>query len=108
GVTRDLRVLAPARDATPAPAPARIRVRGQWVGAGSRVRLQPGARRTDAQDMFLAGMTATVAEVMRDVEDQDCLAVTIDDDPATELMSWHRRYHYFYPDEIEPLEARTT
>jgi hypothetical protein len=104
GITRDLRVIE--TDATPAP--PRIRVRGHWVGAGSRVRLQPGARRTDAQDMFLAGMTATVAEVLRDVEDQDCLAVTIDDDPAAELLRWHRRYHYFYPDEIEPLETGTT
>ena len=108
GVNRDLRFAAPASDASPPaepPAPARIRVRGQWVSAGSRVRLQPGARRTDAQDMFLAGMTATVAAVMRDVEDQDCLAVTIDDDPAAEIMRWHQRYHYFYPDEIEPVSA---
>jgi len=80
-------------------------VRGQWIGAGSRVRLQPGARRTDAQDMFLAGMTATVAAVMRDVEDQDCLAVTIDDDPAAELLRWHQRFHYFYPEEIEPVPS---
>jgi len=103
GVNRDGR--APALAATPAEpaAPARIRVRGQWVSAGSRVRLRPGARRTDAQDMFLAGMTATVAAVMRDVEDQDCLAVTIDDDPAAELVRWRQRYHYFYPDEVEPV-----
>jgi hypothetical protein len=101
-------VSAPAGDGSaPAepPPPTRIRVRGQWVSAGSRVRLQPGARRTDAQDMFLAGLTATVAAVMRDVEDQDCLAVTIDDDPAAELFRWHQRYHYFYPDEVEPVSA---
>lgn len=108
GVTRERRAVAqPADSADPpggdAPAPARIRVGGQWIGAGSRVRLQPGARRTDAQDMFLAGMTATVAAVMRDVENQHCLAVTIDDDPAAELAQWRQRYHYFYPDEIEPV-----
>ncbi len=107
GVNRDWRVAAPAVESAPAepPSPTRIRVRGQWVSAGSRVRLQPGARRTDAQDMFLAGMTATVAAVMRDVEDQDCLAVTIDDDPAAELFRWHQRFHYFYPDEVEPVFA---
>ena len=108
GVNRDWRVAAPATDAiAPAepPPPTRIRVRGQWVSAGSRVRLRPGARRTDAQDMFLAGMTATVAVVMRDVEDQDCLAVTLDDDPAAELLRWHQRYHYFYPDEVEPVPS---
>ena len=108
GVNRDWRVAAPANDASaPAelPPPTRIRVRGQWVSAGSRVRLRPGARRTDAQDMFLAGMSATVATVMRDVEDQDCLAVTLDDDPAAELFRWRQRYHYFYPDEVEPVPS---
>jgi hypothetical protein len=107
GVNRELRIVASATEgatATDEPAaPSRIQVGGHWVGAGSRVRLVPGARRTDAQDMFLTGMTATVAAVMRDVEDQDCLAVTIDDDPAAELLRWHQRFHYFYPDEIEPV-----
>jgi hypothetical protein len=70
---------------------------------GSRVRLCPGRRRTDAQDLLLAGCTATVEKVLHDVEDQVCLAVTLDDDPAAELHRWYGRYHYFYPDEVEPL-----
>jgi hypothetical protein len=69
---------------------------------GTRVRLQPGARRTDAQDMFLAGRTATIAAVHHDVEGQLCVAVTIDDDPGAELHRQRGRFHYFHADEIEP------
>jgi hypothetical protein len=108
GATRELRpVEAPAAQPAPPeepPQPTQIVVQGATIVAGSRVRLRPGARRSDAQDMFLAGMTATVEAVMRDVEDRDCLAVTIDDDPATEVLRWHGRFHYFYPDEVEPLD----
>jgi len=85
------------------PAPVQIEVGGKIVGPGSRVRLRPGPRRTDAQDMFLDGLTATVETVMRDVEDRDCVAVTVDGDPAAEILRWQRRFLYFYPDEIEVL-----
>jgi hypothetical protein len=78
-------------------------IRRAPLGPGSRVRLRPGRRRSDAQDMFLDGMVATVQVVMQDVEDHDCFAVTVDDDPASELFLWHGRYLYFYPDEVEPL-----
>jgi hypothetical protein len=67
------------------------------------VRLRPGQRRTDAQDMFLAGRIATVREIKQDVDGRHCLAVTIDDDPAAELHEWFGRFHYFYADEVEPL-----
>jgi hypothetical protein len=40
---------------------------------------------------------------MHDVDGRDCLAVTVDGDPAAELNAWHGREHYFYLDEIEPL-----
>jgi len=86
------------------PAPLQIRVRGAVIGPGSRVRLRPGSRRTDAQDMFLDGMTATVEAIMRDVEQRDCLAVTLDDDPGADLLRWQRRFLYFLPDEVEPLD----
>ena len=84
-------------------APSAIRAGGRSlrigevsVAAGSRVRLRPGPRRSDAQDMFLEGRTATVQEVKRGIDGRDCLAVTVDDDPAAELHLWHGRYHYFY------------
>ena len=82
---------------------AAVRIGNATVGTGARVRLRPGSRRTDAQDMFLDGRTATVQEIKRDVDGRDCLAVTIDDDPAAELHLWKGRYHYFYADEVEPL-----
>ena len=70
-----------------------------------RVRLRP-SRRADAHDMFLAGMAATVAGVFRDVDGEVHVAVTVDDDPATEALAWQGRYLYFHPDEIEPLAER--
>jgi hypothetical protein len=73
------------------------------VKPGSRVRLRPGARRSDAQDLFLDGRVATVQARLHDQDGRACFAVTIDDDPAAELHDWHGRYHYFYADEIEPL-----
>jgi hypothetical protein len=69
---------------------------------GKRVRLKPGARRTDAQDMFLVGRTATVREVKRDIDGRDWLAVTIDDDPAAGLQAG--RFHFFTRDEVETIE----
>jgi hypothetical protein len=78
--------------------------REAWA-PGDRVVLHPGARRTDAQDMFLEGMRATVKEVKRDVEGRLSLAVTVDEDPAADLHGWHGRYHYFYEDEVERLTS---
>ena len=80
----------------PEPPPTRI-------GKGARVRLRPGARRTDAQDRLFAGRSATVEAVLHDDEDREYLAVTIDDDPAAELNRWYGRFHYYRPDEVEPL-----
>jgi hypothetical protein len=72
------------------------------VRRGSRVRLQPG-RRADAQDLFVAGSTATVQGVFHDVDGDTHVAVTLDDDPAADLQQWHGRFLYFHPDEVEPL-----
>ena len=75
---------------------------GSSVAKGSRVRLRPGQRRADAQDMFLAGREATVEAVFLDVDGNRHLAVTLDEDPAADLQRWHGRYLYFSPDEVEP------
>ncbi|MER6981625.1 hypothetical protein [Streptomyces carpinensis] len=114
-----IRSLAPARQdpsggAPPAwwqeggdedlsPATDTVLVDGVRVGCGSRVRLRPRGRGADAQDMFLAGRTARVAAVRHDVDGGVHLAVTVDDDPAAELHTWYGRFHYFRPDELEPL-----
>ncbi len=66
------------------------------------MRLRP-SHRADAQDLFLAGLAATVAGVFRDVDGNDHVAVTVDSDPATEALAWQGRYLFFHPDEVEPL-----
>ncbi|QHC33200.1 hypothetical protein GR129_02760 [Streptomyces sp. HF10] len=78
------------------------------VGAGSPVLLRPRTRGADAQDMFLDGRPATVAGVFHDVDGSVRLAVTVDDDPAAELHGWYGRFHYFRPDEVEPLATTGT
>nr|WP_181361719.1 hypothetical protein [Streptomyces sp. MA5143a] len=84
-----------------------VLVDGVPVGGGSRVRLRP-RRSADAQDMFLAGRTAEVAAVFHDVDGSVHLAVTLDDDPASELHTWYGRFLYFRTDELEPLEPATS
>ncbi|MDX3187330.1 hypothetical protein PV458_02850 [Streptomyces sp. MN03-5084-2B] len=82
-----------------------VTVAGVRIAEGSRVLLRPNLRGTDAQDMFLAGKTATVRVVLSDVDGVSYLAVTLDDDPGADLQHTHGRYRYFSPDEIEPLEV---
>ncbi|MFJ3639376.1 hypothetical protein ACIPRD_06465 [Streptomyces sp. NPDC090108] len=86
------------------PATDTVLVDGTRVGNGSRVRMRPRGRGSDAQDMFLAGRSARVAAVFHDVDGSTHVAVTVDDDPAAELHTWYGRFHYFRPDELEPLE----
>jgi hypothetical protein len=92
-------------DAEVSPTSDRILIDGVPVGRGSRVRLRPQGRGSDAQDMFLAGRTAEVAAVLQDVDGGHQVAVTVDGDPAAELHGWYGRFHYFRPHEIQPLEA---
>lgn len=96
----------PAADASVDPETDAIEIRGTRVAKGTRVKLCPGPRRADAQDMFLEGRAAIVQGVFLDVEDKQYLAVSLEDDPAAELHQWHGRYFYFAPDEVEPLEVR--
>jgi len=80
-------------------------VAGTRLGAGSRLRLRPRKRGTDAHDLFLDGRTARVEEVLVDVDGSRFLAVTVDDDPGAELHQWYGRLRHFRPDEVEPLDA---
>ncbi|MEU6218874.1 hypothetical protein ABZ845_15325 [Streptomyces sp. NPDC047022] len=90
-----------------APGPAvygPVVVDGRTLTAGSRVRLNPGLRRTDAQDLFLRGRTATVEAVLDDVDGSVHLAVTLDDDPGADIRRAQGTFLYFRPDELTPLE----
>jgi hypothetical protein len=78
-------------------------VAGRRITEGSRVTLRPGIRRTDAQDMFLAGRTGLVQAVLHDEDGADYIAVTLADDPDADLRIAHGRFLYFAPDEVEPL-----
>ncbi len=91
----------PELDASFDPWTETVWVAGVAVTKGSAVRLHP-SHRADAHDIFLAGMAATVAGVFTDVDGDQHVAVTVDDDPATEALSWQGRYLFFHPDEVEP------
>lgn len=81
-----------------------VMVAGVPVSKGTRVLLRP-SRRADAQDIFLAGLTAIVARVYFDVDGNTHLAVMLEDDPGADLYGATGRFYYFSPDEIEPLPA---
>jgi len=95
----------PGADASVSPDTDMVLIGDVAVARGSRVILRPGRRRADAQDMFLAGRVATVEAVLFDVDNDVYVAVTLADDPDSDLFSGHGRFLYFAPDEIEPLEA---
>ncbi|WP_129297931.1 hypothetical protein [Streptomyces lydicus] len=94
----------PESDRSVDPVRDRITVDGHAVGAGSRVLLRPGLRRTDAQDLFLQGRTAHVEAVLHDVDGGVHLAVTVEGDPGVDIRREQGRFLYFQPDEIAPLE----
>jgi hypothetical protein len=93
----------PGADASVDPETDSVTIAGVEVAKGSKVVLRPGSRRADAQDMFLEGLTATVAAVLLDVDGNTHVAITIDDDPGAEISAAHGRFRYFDPEELEPL-----
>jgi len=95
----------PEADASVHPDTDSVLIGGQPIARGSRVRLRPGRRRSDAQDMFLAGRIAEVQAVLLDVEDQPYLAVSLADDPDEDIRISHGRFLYFMTDEVEPCEV---
>ncbi|MFJ9949646.1 hypothetical protein [Kitasatospora sp. NPDC091207] len=104
GDTSDQPWWDPGNDPEVDPERDRVVVDGREVGAGSRVLLRPGRRRTDAQDLFLHGRTAVVEAVLHDVDGSVHLAVTVEDDPGADLWRAQGRFRYFQPDEVTPLE----
>jgi hypothetical protein len=95
----------PDADASVSPDTDSVIIGGRPVARGSLVRLRPGARRADAQDMFLVGRLAEVQAVLHDVEDNPYLAVSLAGQPDEDLRIAHGRFLYFTADEVEPCEA---
>jgi hypothetical protein len=95
----------PGQDRSVSPETDHVIIAGVRVARGSRVRMRPGQRRADAQDLFLAGRTALVEAVLFDVDGNAHLALLPEDDPAAELHGAHGRFLYFAPDEVEPIGA---
>jgi hypothetical protein len=94
----------PGADASVSPDTDTVNIGGHQIGRGAKVRLQPGKRRSDAQDMFLIGRIAEVQAVLLDVDDNPYLAVALVDDPDQDLRIAHGRFLYFTVDEVEPCE----
>ncbi|MEU0685598.1 hypothetical protein [Streptomyces uncialis] len=94
----------PGADRDVDPARDRVLIDGRHIGAGSRVVLGAGGRRTDAQDAFLHGRTALVEAVLHDVDGSVHLAVTVEGDPGADIWRAQGRFRYFQPDEVTPLE----
>jgi hypothetical protein len=91
----------PEADASVSPETDSVIIGGQRIARGSRVRLRPGARRADAQDMFLVGRIAEVQAVLYDVDDTPYLAVSLADQPDEDIAIAHGRFLYFMTDEVE-------
>jgi hypothetical protein len=102
---RDVPWWDPDAEAAVSPDTDFVVIAGQKIARGSRVRLRPGARRSDAQDMFLIGRVAEVQAVLLDVDDNPYLAVSLADTPGEDLRIAHGRFLYFATDEVEPCEA---
>lgn len=92
------------QDARAEPETDVVMIAGVPVAKGSRVLLRP-SRRADAQDLFLAGLTAIVSRVYFDVDGNTHVAVMLEDDPGADLYGATGRFYYFGPEELEPLAA---
>jgi len=97
----------PGSDTSVAPETDHVLIAGVKIARGSRVVMRPGARRADAQDLFLTGREALVEAVLYDMDGQVHVAVSPVSDPLAELQRNHGRFLYFAPGELEPVEARS-
>ncbi|HEX5188538.1 MAG TPA: hypothetical protein VFW16_03295 [Streptosporangiaceae bacterium] len=92
----------PGADASVSPETDHVVIAGVRIARGSRVTMLPGARRADAQDLFLTGREATVQAIFHDVDGNVHVAVSPDGDEAADLQGSHGRYLYFGVDEVKP------
>jgi hypothetical protein len=81
----------------------RVVVDGAELKPGDRVRLRPLGR-ADVFDIALDGKAATIVSIEQDFEDRIHVAVTVDDDPGSDLGLQGKPGHRFFfsIDEVEP------
>ena len=86
--------------------PESVRVGEVELRPGDRVRLWPLGR-ADILDMALEGKTAVIDGIEQDFEGRVYLAVTVDDDPGSDLGRQRQPGHRFFfgVEEVEPLPA---
>jgi hypothetical protein len=101
--TPDVPWWDPGADTSVSPETDQVLIAGIPVARGSKVRMRPGVRRADAQDLFLIGREAQVEAILQDVDGQVHVAVTPVEDPMADLQRAQGRFLYFAPDELEPL-----
>ncbi len=101
--TPDVPWWDPGADTSVSPETDQVLIAGVPVARGSKVRMRPGVRRADAQDLFLIGREALVEAILQDVDGQVHVAVTPAEDPMADLQRSQGRFLYFAPDELEPL-----
>jgi hydrogenase maturation protease len=94
----------PIWDELERPGPDHVTVGGVDLRAGSRVLLHPRGG-GDVFDLALAGRVAVVEGLDWDLDDNVKLAVTVEDDPGSDLgMSRQPGHRFFFStDEVEPL-----
>ena len=86
-----------------------LRVFGVELKKGDRVRLWP-QRRADIFDMALAGKMAQIEAIEQTVEGELYVAVTVDEDPGSDLGMLRQIGHRFFfsSEEIEPVAKNDT
>ncbi len=109
GLMRPTDVLNGMEDPGPPPEPGhpnpgepKMDVARGTIRKGGKVILHPGDSSRDPMDTMLAGRTATVERIYRDMDDKVHVGVTIDGDASQELFRETGRYIFFKGDEVEP------
>jgi hypothetical protein len=87
----------------PAAGEAEVVVDGVAFRPAMKVILHPSS--TDPYDAMLAGRTGTIHRIYVDYEDRTHLGITVDGDPVGDMMRDTGRYLYFFPPEVEILDA---
>lgn len=75
-------------------------VRGASVQRGDTIILRPGTE-GDVYDKLLDGRKATVERIYKGMDERVYLGVTVDGDPAQDLLRDTGRYLFFFADEVE-------